>query len=108
MASQISLNGIHFSTNLYIVQNRDGRVILNQIVKIIYLNEKLRDIYFICKEFPNVNFNKHYQCYEVDTSHEINSLKAVSAEDVMQERQHPVSVQVVKGNNNLRFRAKRF
>lgn len=98
------INGVHFSKKLYIVLKREN----NQIVKIIYLNEKISDIYFICREFKSVSLNKNYECYEVNTSCTTDALKAISAVEVLKERQHSVSIQVVTGNNNFRFRTKPF
>lgn len=107
-SAKVSINGIHFSTKLYIVFKTGNKVTLQQIEKIIYLNEEISNIYFICKEFEKVSLNRNYECYEVNTSYKADTLKSINAIEVLKERQHPVSVQVVVGNKNFRFRAKPF
>lgn len=104
---KVTINGITFSTKLWITLKENTKVVLLEIMKIVYVTDKISDIFLICKEYKNVVYNRVYGCYEYDISLSENNFKFISAADALKGRQYPISVHV-KDDKINRFRTKSF
>lgn len=106
-ASNVTINGIKFSTKLHITQRNNNYLKLFQILNIVYVSEIISEIFFICQQYENVFFNENYWCYELTNLQTENELKLISATDALKERIYPVSLHVMNGGIH-RFRTKHF
>lgn len=103
---KVVINGITFSTKLSIPVKQSRKLVLLNIVKIVYTTDKISGIYLICEENNDIIYNNSYGCYEVNSSSG-GTFKLISATTALKEHQYPVSMHVM-GDNKLRFRTKTF
>lgn len=106
---KVKVNGVTFSTKLFIPVKRNSNLALMKIIKIVYATEKLSDIFLICKEHNDARFNSNYGCYEVNFAHSESHLKLLSLTSMLEERQHPISTHVMGDTDTVsRFKTKSY
>lgn len=60
--SKVIVNGIQFSEKLCITLTKNGTMTVFAIKKIIFMAEKISDIYFVCQGYKHIFFNNNFQC----------------------------------------------
>lgn len=106
-ASNVTINGIKFSTKLCITRRKNNQLELLRILNILYVTENISNIFFICQKYENVEFNEDYWCYELTNLQTEIQSKLLSAVEALQERKYPVSLHAMNDDVH-RFRVKYF
>lgn len=104
---KVTINGITFSTKLYITAKENSKLVLMKIMKIVYATDNISDIFLLCKQHKNIICKDSYGCNEVDMSSSEKGLKLISAVSALNNRQHPISIHLM-GDNIFRFKTKAF